>query len=65
MADKFDKLSVKPEVKREIDIIAAAERRHVYEVVADALKVYKIVSYGKGKKSKNAEPVTVAEVVAH
>lgn len=45
MADEnkttFTKISVKPEVKREIDIIAATEQRYTYEVVDDMLKLYK------------------------
>ena len=54
--EEFAKLSVKSNVKHEIDIIAATERRFVYEVVEDMLKLYKYVVIGKtpkgnGKKS--------------
>lgn len=43
----FLKISVKPAVKREIDIIAASEQRHVYDVVDDMLKLYQAAVAGK------------------
>ena len=66
--EKFEKISVKENVKREIDILATVERRHVYEVVEQMLELYKSVSYGKGrdsKKAKKLEPVSVSEIVAN
>ena len=44
--EEFSKLSVKSEVKHRIDIIAATERRFVYEVVEDMLKLYEHVTTG-------------------
>ena len=37
----FAKISVRPEVKREIDVIAAMNQRPVYELVAEMLHTYK------------------------
>jgi L-ribulose-5-phosphate 3-epimerase UlaE len=48
--EKFTKLSVKENVKQDVDVLAAIERRNAYEVVADAIRLYKAVSYGKGDK---------------
>lgn len=57
--DEFTKLSVKSTVKHEIDIIAATERRFVYEVVEDMLKLYKAVAFEqpvkKLPKSRNGK----------
>jgi hypothetical protein len=67
MADKtkFEKVSVKPEVKREIGIIAASENRFEYEIVADAMNLYKQVAIGKGPiVKKNRKTVSVADVIA-
>jgi hypothetical protein len=66
--EKFDKLSVKESVKREFGIIAGAEGRNVYRVVADALKVYKAVTYGKrpikSKKIEKIEAVELSDIVS-
>lgn len=59
----FQKISVKEDVKREIDILAAMEGRHVYEVVADAMKVYKQVVIGK-KPSPKGKAVSVVDVIS-
>jgi len=60
--EKFTKVSVKENVKQDFDVLAAIERRHVYEVVADALRLYKIVAHGKDskklKKITDAQPET-------
>lgn len=64
----FQKISVKPEVKREIDIIAATEQRYTYEVVDDMLKLYQATkaeqarqplphSQPKTKKTNSAQAV--------
>lgn len=63
--EKFVAINVKENVKKEIDILATVERRHVYEVVEQMLELYKSISYGKtSKKSKKLTPVSVAEIVA-
>ena len=56
--EEFSKVSVKSEVKHRIDIIAATERRFVYEVVEDMLKLYVAVtskSPTKSPKSRNGK----------
>lgn len=68
--DEFTKLSVKSEVKHEIDIIAATERRFVYEVVADMLKLYKAVTkkskrVTKSHNGKNAKPPVASMIAEH
>jgi len=40
----FAKVSVRPEVKREIDILSAMQQRPVYELVAEMLANYKLIS---------------------
>jgi hypothetical protein len=62
----FQKISVKESVKSEIDIIATVEKRHVYEVVEDMLKLYKSVTFSKSKSPslKNIKPVSISDVVA-
>jgi hypothetical protein len=63
--NKFLKIAVQDDVKREIDIIAASEQRDVYAVVSDMLEVYKTVKIRASKKSpKPTTPVTVAEYIA-
>ena len=52
--EEFAKLSVKSNVKHEIDVIAATERRFVYEVVEDMLKLYKQV-VKNSPKSRNGK----------
>lgn len=61
--DTFTKLSVKSNVKREIDILAASEKRDVYVVVDDMLQLYKAVVLGKAPRPK--EIVSIADVVAN
>jgi hypothetical protein len=62
--EKFVRINVKEPIKREIDIIAASEGRHVYEIVDDALKLYKAVVVKKTARRKVKE-VTMAEIVAN
>ncbi len=38
------KVNIKPEVKREIDILAATAQRPVYELVAEMVNNYKLIS---------------------
>jgi hypothetical protein len=40
----FAKLSVRPQTKREIDIMAAMQQRHVYEIVDEMLNSWKAAS---------------------
>lgn len=70
---EFLKIAVKAEIKHEIAVIAATERRFVYEVVEDMLKLYKQVAFGKTKKmppakSRNGKnkqsPSEVASMIA-
>jgi len=59
---EFKKVSLPPPLKREIALIAASESRYEYEIVADAMHLYKQVAVGKSAKSK--KPVPVADVIA-
>lgn len=61
---QFLKVAVNPEVKREIDIIAASEQRPVYAVVSDMLEIYKATSAKAKKTTKGAKAMTVAEFIA-
>jgi len=63
VTSKSPKISVKIATKRQFDIIAASEGRHVYEVVDDALKLYKAVAIGKTKKKKIRD-IPVQDVVS-
>lgn len=59
------KISATKEAKREIDILAASEKRHVYEVVNDMLKLYKAVSVGHSVlRIKKIKPVRIEDVIA-
>ena len=61
----FLKIAVKPNVKREIDIIAASEQRHVYDVVDDMLKLYQALhSSPTVEKKRSAERRDPEPVVA-
>lgn len=62
--EEFSKLSVKSNVKHEIDIIAATERRFVYEVVDDMLKLYKTVAIGKSL-SKKEKHTLITELISN
>ena len=53
--EEFAKISVKANIKQEIDVIAATERRFVYEVVEDMLKLYKHVVIRKSQKIRNGK----------
>lgn len=61
---KFDKISVEPNVKQEIDIIAAKERRHVYQLVAEMLKLYKHVNSKPVVRKKVVKDIPVSEFIA-
>jgi len=54
---QFVRINIKNDNKREIDIIAAAEQRPVYEVVDEMVNIYK--STKTGKKG----PVDVTEMI--
>ena len=60
---EFKKVSVPHDLKREIALLAASESRYEYQIVEDALKLYKAVSVGKST-SKKSKPVPVADVIA-
>lgn len=62
--NKFAKVSVKEETKREISLLAAHERRYEYEVVRDALELYKAVVLKKPSGSKKVKSVSVSEIIA-
>lgn len=59
----FEKVAVKPEARREINLLAASEERHVYEVFADMLETYKAVKVGKLPKPKGSKSVTIVEAI--
>lgn len=63
--EKFVRINIKENVKQDIDMLAVIEKRHVYEVVADALKLYKSVAYGKTDKKlkKIIESLPETEIV--
>lgn len=61
--EETKKLYVPLSLKREIAIIAGSEQRPEYEIVADAMNLYKQVALGKSPK-KNKKPVPVADVIA-
>jgi hypothetical protein len=62
--NEFAKVSAKKETKREIQIIAASEERHEYELVEDMLKLYKAVVIKKTARLKNIKNVPVAEFIS-
>lgn len=53
------KVNVKPEVKREIDVLAAMSQRPVYELVADMVANYKISSIVELPHPADAKAVPV------
>lgn len=61
---QFLKMAVKPDVKREIEIIAASEQRPIYDVVSDMLEIYKATTSKAKKAARAAKTVTVAEFIA-
>ncbi len=60
----FLKVAVNPDVKREIDIIAASEQRPVYAVVSDMLEIYKATSAKAKKMTKSAKTLNVVEFIS-
>jgi len=61
---QFKKVSIPPPLKREIALLAASESRYEYEIVEDAMKLYKAVAVGKSLRSRDKKPVPVADVIA-
>lgn len=73
----FVRINVKSDNKREIDIIAAAEQRPVYEVVDEMVRIYmttktgkknrvsvsEMVNYTATKKSRLPRPDKTAKIV--
>lgn len=66
MANKkiFRKISVSETVKREVGIIAASEGRFEYEIIEDALTLYKAVAVGKSPRSKGIKHISVTDVIS-
>lgn len=60
---EFKKVSIPRPLKREIALLAASESRYEYEIVADAMNLYKQVAVSKSKPRKK-QPVPVADVIA-
>ena len=64
--EKFVRINIKEELKREIDTIAGHEQRPVYEIMEDAWKLYKLVAVGRlPRKGRKTESVPVVDVIAH
>lgn len=59
----FEKVAVKPEVRREINMLAASENRPIYTVVEEMLETYKAAKVGKLPKPKNGKGVTIVEAM--
>jgi hypothetical protein len=59
----FAKVSVKKETKQEISILAGFEGRKEYEIIRDAMRLYKAV-LKKPSRMKNVEDIPVAEVIS-
>lgn len=63
--EEFAKLSVKSDVKHQIDVIAAIERRFVYEVVEDMLRLYKEITVKKSPRPNKKSSRSISDVVAN
>lgn len=63
--EKFLKVSVKEPVKQDVGILASIERRHEYEIVADAIKLYKSLYHGDTNKKlrKQVESLPETELI--
>lgn len=61
--EEFKKVALPPSLKREIAIIASSESRYEYEIVADAIKLYKAIAISKNPKKK-IKDVPVQDVVS-
>ena len=59
----FEKVAVKPEAKREINMLAASENRPIYAVIEEMLQTYKAVKVGKLPKPKGCKEVTIVEAI--
>jgi len=62
--NEFLKVAVKRTVKREIDMLAAHKQQPVYEVVGEAVEVYKLVLAGKLPAPADGVIVPVLEVIS-
>lgn len=60
----FAKVAVKKETKQEISMLAAYERRHEYEIVRDALELYKGVLKKPSRLKKVVKPISIAEIIS-
>jgi hypothetical protein len=67
MAEKteLERTTVLPQTKRDIGILKGIERRPEYEIVADAVKLYKAMYHGHvgGKLRKQVESLPETELV--
>lgn len=61
----FVKVAVRPEVKRAIDILAAEKQRPVYELVAEMLANYKLISVSSLPHPVDAETIPVLHMVSN
>lgn len=55
---EFKKVAIPAQLKMEIAVLAAQEQRHEYQIVIDALSLYKQVAMSKNKRNKKLVPVT-------
>lgn len=64
----FRKIAVREDVKLEISVISGVQNRPECDIIEDAMRLYKMVSFGKNKKAlslKNIEVVSLSDVIAH
>ena len=56
---EFKKVSLPPSLKREIALLAASESRYEYQIVEDAVKLYKqVADKPKVRNNKKNSPAT-------
>jgi len=60
--ENFARVAVRPEIKREIDILAATAQRPVYELVAEMVNNYKLVAISTLPHPVDGQVVPVAHV---
>lgn len=58
-------IHVPEEIKREIAILAGSESRYEYEIVGDALRLYKAATVKRGaKRPRNVKNISVVDVIS-
>lgn len=63
----FRKVAVREDIKREISIISGVENRPECDILEDAMKLYKVVVFGKSRKFPNLktiEMIPLSDIVA-